>query len=458
MAEKLDMWASEGSVKIKANAYITMLKHVLSYGNEGLGGNSVEVMGICMGKQVGNDMVIHEAIPVSHGGAIEVGFTPADYAAFAQVDEEYANKGNGLYACGWYHSHPNMKAFFSSTDIKNHLFYQKEQTPKGFGLVFDHQYFDEPGNLGYKCFRLNDYKKGTSSDFHECKTEVLPPEDSNSYREVMKIIEAYQTKQPFIKEIGGLDVDDSVWGAGDEEGAAAEGEGAEKIEEVKVKEPIDDVTKGLDQGTQIFTEEFMKLFFKKFGEFANDTSKATLKGGDIMIDTVVNMKENVESGIERIKKYLEKMLNDEVNGVQNSVEEMFKKFDEDQGAFSKKFDEFSAKVSTDIGNVIKNLLSEKLGSLISLFKQSAQDADAIGGKTQSFKTELDSQQKVLEQLKASLEKDTGAISEAVAVVKNKLGDEAKERSKQITSAIADLKAQTEDISKLVAELQKKIAK
>jgi proteasome lid subunit RPN8/RPN11 len=456
MAEKIDMYASDGSVKIKANAYITMIKHVLSYGNEGLGGNSVEVMGICMGKQVGNDMVVFDAIPVSHGGAIEVGFTPADYAAFAQVDEEYAEKGNGLYACGWYHSHPNMKAFFSGTDIKNHLFYQKEQTPKGFGLVFDHQYFDEPGNLGFKCFRLNDYRKGTSSDFHECKVQVLVPEDSNAYRETMKIIEAYQSKQPFIKEIGGLDVDDSVWGAGDEEGGEPEAE--EKVEEVKAKEPIDDVTKGLDLGTQIFTEEFMKLFFKKFSEFANDTSKATQKGGDIMIDTVVNMKENVESGIERIKKYLEKMLNDEVNGVQVSVEDMFKKFDEDQNEFAKKFDAFTAKVSTDIGTVIKNLLSEKLGSLISIFKQSAQDADAIGGKTQNFKVALDSQQKVLEQLKTSLEKDTGTINEAVQVIKNKLGDEAKERSKQITSAISDLKAQTEDISKLIAELQKKIAK
>jgi len=43
------------------------------------------------------------------------------------VDEEMSQKG--YYAIGWYHSHPALEAFFSKVDIKNHLFYQKEQTP-----------------------------------------------------------------------------------------------------------------------------------------------------------------------------------------------------------------------------------------------------------------------------------------------------------------------------------------
>ena len=451
MAEKIDKWANDGIVKIKPKAYITMVKHVLFYGNNALD-SSVEVMGICMGKQVGNDMVIHEAVPVSHGGAIEVGFTPSDYAAFAQVDEEFANKGNGLYACGWYHSHPGMKAFFSGVDIKNHLFYQKESTPKGFGLVFDHEYFDEEGDLGrgYKCFRLNDYSKGTSSDFHDVKTELLPPEDLDVFREVMDLIEASQSKKPLIKEIGGLDDDASMW-------AVEEEEPEKKEEEIKVeKKPIDEVTGGLNEGIEAFTKQFTETFLKSFDDFKNDTTKATQKGSGVMVDVLANMKETVDKGVSRVRKYLEKILAEEISNVGESLDGTFKNMDNDQREFNKKFGEFTKKVNEDLGGIIKGVMGEKLGGIITKIKEAADGATSIGSKTDGFKKNLEEQLVVVTQLKNSLEKDTESIEKTVNEIKNKIGEEAKDKAKNIQDSLSELKDTTKEITELMNALQNKV--
>ena len=113
-------------VVVKPPAYIKMVKHVLLYGNSNLA-DSVEVMGICYGKEEDGKLIQYDAVPISHGGAIEVEFSPEDYAAFAMADEQFADKG--YYAIGWYHSQPGLKAFFSKTDIKNHLFTKKIKHP-----------------------------------------------------------------------------------------------------------------------------------------------------------------------------------------------------------------------------------------------------------------------------------------------------------------------------------------
>ncbi|MHA1897799.1 MAG: Mov34/MPN/PAD-1 family protein, partial [Promethearchaeota archaeon] len=424
MSEQVDPWAHEGVVKIKPKAYIKMVKHVLSYGNEALD-QSVEVMGICMGKEKGNDIIVYDAVPVSHGSSIEVGFTPSDYAAFAKIDEEYAN--SGLYAVGWYHSHPGLKAFFSQTDIKNHLFYQKEQTPKGFGIVFDHEYFNEkegPLKMGFKCFRLNDYRKGTASDFHECKAIVLPPEDLDVYQEVIDIIESAQSKKSFIKEIGGLDVDDSVWSFPEEsetkEGGAAEGKGEGLAEEEeKKKSELEQLKDAAADSMEAFTKEFTQKFLERFDEFKKDTAKATQKGATVMVDIIATMKENVEKGVARIKKYLNDIANKEIANVQKSIEESFERLDKDRGEFNKNFKEFTENISEQIGNILKEALSQKLDDIIALIKKSAESAVSIGEKSNSIQINVQAQEDIIRKLKESIETETNKIENTVKNIKSK---------------------------------------
>ena len=61
-------------VVVKPQAYIKMVKHVLLYGNSNLA-DSVEVMGICYGKEEDGKLIQYDAVPISHGGAIEVEFS-----------------------------------------------------------------------------------------------------------------------------------------------------------------------------------------------------------------------------------------------------------------------------------------------------------------------------------------------------------------------------------------------
>lgn len=462
MAQQIDIYASEGIIKIKPKAYITMLKHVLQYGNAGLGANSVEVMGICMGKEENGNMVVYEAVPISHGSAIEVGFTPADYAAFAQVDEEYANKKTGIYACGWYHSHPNMSAFLSGVDIKNQLFYQKAQTPKGFALVFDHNYFDNPEDtakdpyqttkLGFKAFRLNDFAKGTSSDFHQSKVEVIPPDDLATYSEIQQIIENSQRKKPIIQEIGGIDVDDSVWST-EEETPSEEKEPTEKVEQ---KSEVDVVTTAAEQSADVFTKEFTKMFLKNFDEFKNDTTKSVTKGSTIMVDTLATMKETVDAGIGRVKQYMESALSAELKNSGNDLAGTFQKMDAEEKVFNDAFSAFSTKMADTIGDIVKSILSEKLNPVIDSVKKAVEQVSIVATKSQSVKTTINSQQQTIDKLKTSIEKETVAIEETIKAIKEKLGSESKDQIKSLTDSVDLLKGITKDIGKLVSEIGSKL--
>ncbi|MBD3349939.1 MAG: hypothetical protein GF364_00455 [Candidatus Lokiarchaeota archaeon] len=461
MAEKADIYESEGVIKIKPKAYITMLKHVLQYGNEGLGSQSVEVMGVCMGKEKGDDIIVYEVVPISHGNNIEVGFSPADYAAFAQVDEEYSKKKEGLYACGWYHSHPNMKAFLSKVDIKNHLFYQKEQTPKGFAIVFDHEYLldeDSEAPFGFKAFRLNDFTKGMSSDFHESKFEILPPDDLSYYREVKQIIEATQSKKSIIDEIATLDADDSVWTMDEdqkEEGEAEEDQGP--VEKVEEEGEADEMVDAAEQGLEAFNQEFTKEFLKHFDQFKDDTTKATQKGATVMVDVLATMKEIVDKGIARVRTYIEELLNVEVEKVNEDLDETFKKMDNDQREFNKRFYEFTDKVSGDISSVIKGLLSEKLSGVIDSINKAANKSESIGKQSETFKQALQEQQTIVEQLKDEMDKDTSQLGELIDKIKSEVSSESSEKSKQIVSSITDLLTLTEEISKTIDDIAKKVS-
>ncbi|MCP4761162.1 MAG: hypothetical protein GY870_05230 [archaeon] len=448
---------NEGIVKIMPKAYITMVRHVLTYGNNALD-SSVEVMGICMGKEEGNDIIVYEAVPVSHGGAIEVGFTETDYAAFASVDEKYANDGRGLYACGWYHSHPGLKAFFSLIDKKNHLFYQKEQTPKGFGIVFDHTYFNEPENPGFEVFRLDDYKKGTSSDFHSCKFELITPDDLSIYGTVQEIIELAQSKQMFIKEISALDVDDSVWDTTEEKSTTDKETSQIPLSKIDDNKELKELVGAHNKGLEAFSMEFTEKFMYKFDEFKNDTSRATQKGSEVMVDVLATMKQTVDKGVTRVKEYLENVLNEEIEATQNSVEEMLNKFEDEQSNFSKEFDEFSNTFSNDLKSLIKGILDNKLDSFIKLIGETAEYAKDIGANSDEFKDSLKTQNDILTEIKDNIEKDKGSIKTSINNAKDNIGKKINDKNSELNNSVKEIKVISGEISKLIKELEKKVSK
>lgn len=147
-------------------------------------------------------MIVEDAVPVSHGGSIEVKFSSEQLGAFGQIDmeiwEKYGSKK--WFTVGWYHSHPGLGCFFSSTDVFNQLFWQ-DKNPNGIGIVFDHKYLEQSGNLGFKTYRLNDPSKNLSSGYHEVESIVEPPDNIDYYIKIMELIRSIHSKEPPILEL-----------------------------------------------------------------------------------------------------------------------------------------------------------------------------------------------------------------------------------------------------------------
>ena len=80
----------EGKVHITKEAFRNMITHVLRFGNDALE-NSVEVMGICLGKVQPNgiDVILANAIPFNHGAEVSKGFSQEDHATFKKIETHY---------------------------------------------------------------------------------------------------------------------------------------------------------------------------------------------------------------------------------------------------------------------------------------------------------------------------------------------------------------------------------
>ncbi len=193
------MGISEDTVIIKSEAYVKMLLHVLRFGSDDLDKKLwKEAMGACVGKIEKDQVVIYDAIPMTHGKRIEVKWEDNDYAKFQILEEKYAE---GMWTIGWDHSHPGMGCFLSAADIANHFFWQ-EVNPKAVALVFDHTMLADEGNDGFEIFRLTDVSLALKSDFHGVKFEVEPPKDKGIYQTFREIANNIHRKDPILIEEG----------------------------------------------------------------------------------------------------------------------------------------------------------------------------------------------------------------------------------------------------------------
>jgi proteasome lid subunit RPN8/RPN11 len=194
-------------VIIKSTAYLKMMKHVLRFGSNAIQKNQCrECMGMLIGRLEGTpnskgiqQVIIEEAVPVSHGGSIEVAFRPQDYVAFSQIDEQYAERN--LFTVGWYHSHPGLTCFFSSTDIINQLGWQNAN-PSAIGIVWDHQRLFKKGDMGFEIYRLDNPAIGPASGYHKVSFTVEVPTDLSFYTDgIVDTMTSFQSHMPPIFEI-----------------------------------------------------------------------------------------------------------------------------------------------------------------------------------------------------------------------------------------------------------------
>jgi len=437
--------ATDGKVIIKMGAFRNMITHVLRFGSEALD-SPVEVMGICMGKNVKGDIIIENSIPITHGSRIEVGFSPEDYAAFAQIDEQYADKG--LFAVGWYHSHPGWGLFFSDADIKNHLFYQKSQTPNAFGIVFDHTLMGKDGNLGFDVYRLKDYSKGPASDYLKVPYEIEVPKTLDYYKWVAKFIEDSQKKAPIlIKEIN--EIIEPI--EGDLQAIPKPDEEIGEEGEVDKYPKITPIISGFSQGTSEFMEQFMNIFKSQLGLWSNDVSQGTIKGSIFMRNTLNEMKEAINFGMSKVQNWFE-----------NNLEEIVDEFKTDISEYldirinaQKELTSHVTDTKTQINEELNTLVLENIQSIVKKIDESAKSSlDKLNSATESSS-----------KYEEVISKNSEAIS-SIASESNKLSEEIIKTlegvitpiESNITKEIHKLSSDVDSIKNTYSELSEKFQK
>ncbi|MBS7625473.1 Mov34/MPN/PAD-1 family protein [Candidatus Bathyarchaeota archaeon] len=83
-----------------------------------------EVVGLLVGRVVGNTVVVEEAIAcrASYSDVTEVAMDPKN---LAEIVDKIMREGGGRSIVGWYHSHPGLGAFLSDVDVKTQLTLQQ---------------------------------------------------------------------------------------------------------------------------------------------------------------------------------------------------------------------------------------------------------------------------------------------------------------------------------------------
>jgi proteasome lid subunit RPN8/RPN11 len=344
------------NVIIKPQAYAKMKAHVLRFGSNVRDRSEYrEVMGMLMGRLVDGknpnikDVIVEDAVPVNHGGKVEVAFAPDDYVNFSILDSAFADRG--MFNVGWYHSHPGLSCFFSSVDIRNQLGFQAAN-PAAIGIVFDHERFKDEDDLGFDCYRLDDPSQGPMSDYHEVNWILEAPEDHSFYTEIIKnLIDAYHRGEPPILELS--EVPD-VFGDLSMPGRNA----------MMAKEPelnFADFSEKLAKGVGEFASAFFQPLYKFLNGWAGAMSKGLIEKNIEILEILNEVKNNISTEVAQLQSWFKFQLNDQLRSVDILIDDQLENLKNQQGQIEEKI--------TGIEKVIREKLSsaftEALGKTIS---------------------------------------------------------------------------------------------
>jgi len=173
------------TVFIPKDVYLTIVAACVRQANRRIDKDDwLEVSGIFIGKNEGNDVFITKTYPIMHQeldkDAVidQYKWSDEDYEALYIIDDEAFSSNE--FTVGWWHSHPGFKIMMSHIDIKTTLSYQTNN-PLAISLVFNPERLVKQIELpnkkgdpvkqlkndpGFKIFRLDDVNKGIQASYH----------------------------------------------------------------------------------------------------------------------------------------------------------------------------------------------------------------------------------------------------------------------------------------------------
>ncbi|MFX1408924.1 MAG: hypothetical protein ACFFA6_01120 [Promethearchaeota archaeon] len=312
-SEKVQRNISEnGRIIIKKEAFRNMITHVLRFGSVSLE-KSVEVMGLCIGELSDNqkDIILVNAIPVTHGKEISAGFKKEEYDLLTQLEKQYQKKN--LNIVGWYSSHPGWGIYFSEISMKTHQFFQKDSNPNGFYIVFDHTLMDKDKKFGLEIYRFDDYKK--ADKYHNVEFEIELPATLDYFKWVQKFIEDLQKQSPIlIKEIN--ETKESIPGELQEIPTSDEMIQEEELDKFSQLSPI---ISGFQEGMTKSSEMIIDTLKSQIGDWTDDFKQGSLKGTEFLRNSISKMKDSVSQSLIRVENWFKKNLDNITNEFKEAV-------------------------------------------------------------------------------------------------------------------------------------------
>lgn len=412
------------TVIIKPEAYYKMLLHILRFGNKVKDSRQYkEVMGMLIGRLEGEgnikNVIVEEAIPISHGGSIEVDFAPEDYVSFSLVDAEYAEKN--LFTVGWYHSHPSLKIFFSGTDVKNQLGWQTPN-PSAIGIVFDHTYLENSGDLGFRTFRLDDPSKITKTHYHEVKTVVETPDKLDYYFKLMKLINCIHSKEPPILEINETsDIFGEIFFPSETH-----------LLTVKPELDLTEIFSALQSGLT----KFLELSINPLINFLNDWSQQIIKG---IIDNnlqmrsdLMNIKNTLSQGIDNLQNNFKFSLSEKLTSLDIYIDDRLEDFDKDREAIKSLINQLKDDINIQINKLFEEKINISINESLKIFDENLNKLTEINQRKGQHTEKLESQQGVLENL-------SGQINSLKSVTSEKLKESLRNIKEPLEEKINSMK-------------------
>jgi len=436
-----------GKIFIKKEAFRNMVTHVLRFGSNVLE-NSVEVLGICLGKYNDTDdrVIIENTIPLTHGEKVEIGFDKEMYELFTQIKKKYSSE-----LIGYYHSHPSWGLYLSESDLGNIQFFQNEKFPQGFCIVFDHTLMGLGGNLGFEIFRLDDY---TNTDkYSSVSYEIEIPSTLEYFKWIQKFMEDFQKKSPIlIKEIN--EIVETIPGDLQE---IPTSEISEQIEEELKKYPeITSIISGFKQGSERFSEVFMNTFQNQIGVWITDIEQGNSRGTEYITKSVDKMKQAVVSGLLKVSSWFKNTLNETVFEFKNTVSN----YVDTRIDTHKQVTEEISEVKQNLVNNLNNLIENKLKNIESEIEDTANSTTQKLEETTQINIKMEEMIKRLEDHLTTINNQTKIftqeIEKKVETSINPLQTNFHEKIEKLSAELDPFKNNYSEIRILLDKLQKTI--
>ena len=209
-----------GTITIPKEVYLTIVAAAVRFANARVPKDEwLEVSGIFIGKNEGDDVIVSATYPIMHQeldkDAVIDQYKWSEEDMIIASDIELDAYERNEFIVGWWHSHPGFKVMMSHIDIKTTLSYQ-QNNPLAISLVFnpmrlirqievadkkgdpDKQLKNDPG---FKIFRLDDVTSGIEASYHPVEYNI------EGYESMEQLI---SLTQKFIVDVTNLFPKDKV--------------------------------------------------------------------------------------------------------------------------------------------------------------------------------------------------------------------------------------------------------